>query len=99
MALSETEPTPNQHAADKIKAVLKEKKNLVAALVLEVPSISYPCQSAKTGVKEFLLLNFAMHLGTLDHPGKANAIRYNTQHSRKFILSADIDIGALSRQL
>lgn len=28
-----------------------------------------------------------MYLGTLKHPGKANTIRYNIQHSRKFILS------------
>lgn len=43
VALSETEPTPNQHAVDKIKKALKEKENLDAAVVLQAPSVSYPC--------------------------------------------------------
>lgn len=87
MALSGTEPTPNQHSVDKIKKALKEKENLDAAVVLQVPSVSYPCQPAKIGVEEFLLLNFATHLRPVKHAGLANTIRCNIQHNGKFIRS------------
>jgi len=87
VALSEIKLSPNQHSVDKIKQILNEKKNLDAAVVLQVPSVSHPCQPAKTGGKNILLLNFTMHLGTVKHGGLANAIRYNIQHNGKFIPS------------
>lgn len=73
VALSETEPTPNQHAVDKIKKALKEKENLDAAVVLQALSVSYPCQPAKIMCRR-TLLNFAMHLGVVKHAGLANTV-------------------------
>lgn len=43
VAVSEIELTPNQHTDEKTKKALKEKETLGAAVVLQVPSVSYIC--------------------------------------------------------
>jgi len=87
MAPSETELTPNQYSARKIETALKEKENPDTAVVLQVPFLPYPCQHVNMSVKEFLHLNFAIHLETLKPAGLVNSRKSNTWHNKVYSLS------------